>query len=95
MYGEFEGINREEEIEMDDCERKLNEIRIIVQDVLNKHGHDRCHYHPEEWGALANILGVERRASRCLPPLDEFLGEKGCRGYARREFGFPVEDYVI
>ena len=80
---------------MDDLEIKLNKITRIVQGVFNKQGHDRCHYHPEEWEAIANILGVEKTVSRCLPVIDEFLGEKGCRGYARREFGFPIEDYVI
>lgn len=36
---------------------KINEVKTVVQEWLNKQGHDRCWYYPELFFQLADIFG--------------------------------------
>lgn len=61
------------------------EVREMLQQWVNKQGHDRCWYYPELFTALAERLDVRLAISPSLPPRCEF--EDGCRRYQDQQYG--------
>ena len=55
---------------------KLEEIKLIVQEWVDKQGHDRCWYYPALFRKLVEILEINSNKESSLPPLEEF--KKGC-----------------
>jgi hypothetical protein len=68
---------------MTDAER-LAEARRILQQWLDRQGHDRCWYYPDLFHQLAGCLGVTPAIDPDLPPLPEF--EEGCRRYQAEQY---------
>lgn len=64
-----------------------DQVKAITQEWADKQGHERCHYYPELFRRLAEILGIKSQVEACLPPRSEF--EKGCRRYQDEEYGTP------
>jgi hypothetical protein len=66
-------------------EEKLEEARRVLQQWVDKQGHERCWYYPDLFRELAEILEVEPSKEPALPPLAEF--KRGCEKYQKEEFG--------
>jgi hypothetical protein len=66
---------------------RLAEARRILQEWLDRQGHDRCWYYPDVFTRLAGCLDVTATVGPGLPPRAEF--EAGCRRYQDEEFGCP------
>lgn len=64
-----------------------DQVKAITQEWADKQGHERCHYYPELFRRLAEVLGVKSQFDPCLPLRPEF--EKGCRRYQDEEYGTP------
>ena len=62
------------------CER----AKTIIQEWVDKQGHERCWYYPEMFRELANLFEVEAKNAPSLPPLAEF--KRGCERYQQEEF---------
>ena len=60
------------------------EARSILQEWVDKQGHERCWYYPELFKKLAALYGVKPTVDPALPPEEEF--EKGCQQYRREEY---------
>lgn len=65
-------------------EQRFNEARNVIQEWVDKQGHDRCWYYPDLFRKLAEIFEV-KYTDPGLPPLDEF--KKGCERYQDEEYG--------
>lgn len=63
----------------------LAEVAGLLQQWVDKQGHDRCHYYPDIFQAICRVLGVKPRQDPGLPPRAEF--EQGCRRYQREQYG--------
>ena len=70
---------------MEELERKYNKARGIIQEWIDKQGHDRCWYYPDLFRRLAEIFEVRPSREPNLPPLEDF--EKGCKRYQNEEYG--------
>ncbi len=70
-------------------ERKYKEARILLQEWTDKQGHERCHYYPEIFRKLCDVLEVEPILDPALPLRNEF--EEGCRRYQNEEYS-KIED---
>ena len=68
---------------MNDSE-KVQKAKDVLQEWVDKQGHDRCWYYPDLFRQLADILKVKPSKEPALPPLDEF--KKGCERYQREEY---------
>jgi len=68
---------------MNDLE-KLDEVKKIIQEWIDKQGHDRCWYYPELFKKLIDLLGIKLSGDPKLPPLDEF--KFGCEKYQQEEY---------
>ncbi|HLC55822.1 MAG TPA: hypothetical protein VJJ23_01150 [Candidatus Nanoarchaeia archaeon] len=68
---------------MDDKER-LQKVKQVIQEWMNKQGHDRCWYYPELFNELIKILDIKPSKEPSLPPLKEF--KKGCERYQEEEY---------
>ena len=64
---------------MVDYKRKYDEVKEVMQEWIDKQGHDRCWWHPELFSRLAKILEVEPSVELLLPPEEEF--RQGCERY--------------
>jgi len=64
----------------------LARVRRLVQDWLDKQGHDRCWYYPEIFEQLARALELQHIVLKPpqLPTLDEFRA--GCERFQREEY---------
>jgi len=69
---------------MTDYEAKFNEAKKIIQEWVDKQGHERCWYYPEMYVRLAEIYDVKATKMPELPPRKEF--EEGCRRYQQEEY---------
>ncbi len=67
-----------------DAEQKCAEAARVIQEWVDKQGHERCWYYPDLFRRLAILFGVEASQEPALPPLEEF--KEGCRRYQREEF---------
>lgn len=65
-------------------EERFYEAKKIIQEWVDKQGHDRCWYYPDLFRRLALIFDVKASENPKLPPLDEF--KKGCEKYQREEY---------
>ena len=68
---------------MNDTE-KLKEVKKIIQEWIDKQGHERCWYYPELFNKLVEIFEVNMVGKPELPPLDKF--KKGCERYQKEEY---------
>lgn len=68
---------------MNDTE-KLEQAKIVLQEWLDKQGHDRCWYYPEIFSKLVDILEVKATKDPSLPPRKEF--EEGCKKYQQEQY---------
>ena len=65
-------------------EEKLEQTKAIIQEWLDKQGHDRCWYYPDLFRKLADLFEIELSVDPSLPPLEEF--KKGCARYQEEEY---------
>lgn len=65
--------------------QKLNHIKNLVQEWLNKQSHQRCWYYPEIFNKVAEYLGLKQELPSELPSRCEF--EEGCKRYQDEEYG--------
>ena len=68
-----------------DNEAKIKQARIILQEWVDKQGHERCWYYPDLFKKLADVLEVKTTKAPSLPPIAEF--KKGCEKYQEEEYG--------
>jgi hypothetical protein len=61
------------------CEKS----KALIQEWLEKQGHERCWYYPEIFEKLAALYGL-RCENFSLPPKAEF--EDGCRRYQTEQY---------
>jgi hypothetical protein len=68
----------------------LARVRRLVQDWLDKQGHDRCWYYPEIFTELARALDLQHIVLKPpqLPSLAEF--RTGCERYQREQYPHAV-----
>ena len=69
---------------MEGWERKHYEAKRIIQEWVDKQGHERCWYYPELFKELADLFEIEQTEESKLPPLREF--EAGCKRYQKEEY---------
>lgn len=65
--------------------KSCEEAKQIIQEWVDKQGHDRCWYYPELFLKLADIFDVKMGVEPKLPPRTEF--EEGCKRYQNDEYG--------
>lgn len=63
------------------------ETRKIIQEWMDKQGHERCWYYPDLFTRLAGLFALTPKVEPGLPPREEF--EEGCRRYQKEQFGGP------
>lgn len=63
---------------------QLEGCKQIVSEWLGKQGHDKCHFYPELFKQLAEVLGLKAPEAE-LPPRAEF--EAGCKRYQDELYG--------
>jgi hypothetical protein len=66
------------------AEEKIEKIKHIIQEWVDKQGHDRCWYYPELFNELIKILELNQSKNPALPLLEEF--KKGCEKYQKEEY---------
>ena len=69
---------------MSDAELKLEQIRTLVQEWVDKKQHDRCWYYPEIFRSIAEILNVTPTGPVDRVTEPEFRG--GCDRFTKEEF---------
>ena len=69
---------------MTDFEKKYDEARSVIQEWVDKQGHEKCWYYPEILRRLVDIYQITPSRDPQLPPLEEF--KKGCGRYQREEY---------
>ena len=75
---------------METAERKLDEVKKVIQEWVDKQGHDRCWYYPDLFRKLAEILEIIPSREPSLPPLEEF--KNGCERYQEEEYNLTIDD---
>ena len=68
---------------MNDSE-KVQKAKLIIQEWIDKQGHERCWYYPDLFKQLLEVLEVSPTKNPALPPLEEF--KKGCERYQEEEY---------
>jgi hypothetical protein len=68
---------------MNDTE-KLNKVKEILLEAIEKEGHERCWYHPDLFQKLIDLLEIKTAKNLCLPPRKEF--EQGCKNYQEEQY---------
>ena len=66
------------------CEQ-CDKVKVIVQEWIDKQGHERCWYYPDLFNQLAAVLDVTPSVAPCLPTRSEF--KEGCCKYQDEQFG--------
>lgn len=64
--------------------KKYAKAKAIVQEWVDKQGHDRCWYYPELFRRLVDLFDITPSKDPALPPLEEF--KKGCARYQEEEY---------
>lgn len=64
--------------------QKCEETKRVMQEWVDKQGHDRCWYYPELFRKLVALHGVEATKEPALPPEQEFEG--GCKRFKEEEY---------
>ncbi len=64
--------------------QKCEKAKEVLQEWIDKQGHDRCWYYPDLFKELINIFGIKPKADPGLPSLEEF--KKGCEKYQEEEY---------
>ena len=65
-----------------DIERKYNEARQVIQEWIDKQGHDKCWYYPDLFRRLIDVFEIKQTMEQLLPPREEFLNV-GCKRYEK------------
>lgn len=63
---------------------KVAEAKRLLQEWVNKQGHERCWYYPEIFRPLAELFGIEMTVDPQRPPRSEFEG--GCTKFQDEEY---------
>jgi hypothetical protein len=69
---------------MSTADEKIKRIEAIIQEWVDKQGHERCWYYPELFRELGRVLDIHPSVQPGLPPRAEF--EEGCRRYQEEEY---------
>lgn len=69
---------------MNEAEIKFSKAKKIIQEWIDKQGHERCWYYPDLFRKLAEIFEITPSIEPHLPPLEEF--REGCKKYQTEEF---------
>jgi len=70
-------------------QKELESVRAIVQEWLDKQGHERCWYYPELFNKLKDALNMKSQVDPALPTRQEF--ENGCKRFQIEEFGNEIQ----
>ena len=65
-------------------QEKVDEAKKLLQEWIDKQGHDRCWYYPDIFRKLINLFDITSKKERLLPPLEEF--KQGCKRYQEKEY---------
>lgn len=65
-------------------EEQNQQIKDVVQDWLDKQGHERCWYYPDLFKKIVDIMEIKISEPQ-LPPRQEF--EEGCKRFQNQEYG--------
>lgn len=65
-------------------DEKLHEIKLILQEWIDKQSHERCWYYPDLFNKIAQTLDIKPTKNPSLPPINEF--KKGCEKYQKEEY---------
>jgi hypothetical protein len=65
----------------DTCEQ----AKMLLQQWLDKQGHERCWYYPEIFRSLTALFELQPGVELGLPPEKEF--EDGCTRFRQEEYG--------
>lgn len=66
------------------AEEQNQKIKNVVEEWINKQGHERCWYYPDLFKKIVDILEINIPEPQ-LPSRQEF--ETGCKKYQTQEFG--------
>jgi hypothetical protein len=66
------------------------QVKDLIEEWDGKQGHDKCHYYPEIFRAVAAAVGAKLRETHDLPPLQEF--QVGCRQQQDELYGAASDD---
>ncbi len=66
------------------CESCIS-ASLILQEWIDKQGHDRCWYYPELFHQLCEVYVIKSEKQPALPSLEEF--KAGCELYQLEQFG--------
>ncbi len=72
------GMGKLLRFKMNSLEKKCDEAKRLIEEWVNKQGHDSCWYYPEIFRQLAELFKV-KYTDQNLPPRKEF--KKGCERY--------------
>jgi hypothetical protein len=56
-------------------------VKDEIQSWLDKQGQDKCHYYPEIFQKIAELLQIKNNLVNALPPEEEF--QSGCDKYRK------------
>ncbi len=70
---------------MNETEKRYHKAREIVQEWVDKQGHERCWYYPDLFKRLVDVFDIKSSVDPQLPSREEF--EEGCRRYQDEEYG--------
>lgn len=62
----------------------LYTARAVIQEWVDKQGHERCWYYPELFNRLVGVLGITVNVPPQLPSLTEF--QAGCKKYQEEQY---------
>lgn len=68
------------------------QTRAIIQEWVDKQGHDRCWYYPDLFRRLAALHDIRPTVDPVLPAREEF--ERGCDRFQDEEYGGPPDIVV-
>lgn len=79
-------INELQQLDRDIRKTLLNYTlaRDILQEWVNKQGHERCWYYPDIFSKLCKYLEVEENKIPLLPPKEEF--RENCQKYEAEQY---------
>lgn len=61
-----------------------DQTRILLQNWIDKQGHERCWYYPDIFNELIKLYGIVPNNHPNLPTIEEF--KEGCNKYQLEQF---------
>ena len=70
---------------MTNYKEKHDQAKSVVQEWIDKQGHERCWYYPELFQQLVDLFEITPSLDLALPPRCDF--EEGCKRYQHEQYG--------